>query len=365
MRSKLLLPLCLLLGITAHTQTTAPKYSNEFLSIGVSAQAMGMSNSVVAGVNDVTAGYWNPAGLVLVEPDIQLGAMHAEYFAGIAKYDYGTVAIPLRDKQAAIGFSLIRFGVDDIPNTLYLVEPDGSINYDNITAFSVADYAFMGTYATKLKWHDLRIGGSAKVVHRQAGEFATAWGFGFDAGAQLDHKKWKFGVQLRDITSTFNAWSFSFTEEEKAVLTNTGNTIPTNSLEITTPKMILGASYDFTLGQKFGLRTELDADVSTDGRRNVLLSADPISVDPHLGIEADYQDFIFLRAGIGNVQRYIPDDLTEEAWTLQPNMGLGVVIGPVQLDYAYSNIGKQAEVLYSHVFSLRLDITKAPKPATK
>ncbi|HNA59388.1 MAG TPA: hypothetical protein PLJ43_14750, partial [Chitinophagales bacterium] len=70
----------------AHTQTTAPKYSNEFLSIGVSAQALGMSNSVVAGVNDVTSAYWNPAGLMLVEPDIQLGAMHAEYFAGIAKY---------------------------------------------------------------------------------------------------------------------------------------------------------------------------------------------------------------------------------------------------------------------------------------
>ena len=100
-----------------------------------------------------------------------------------------------------------------------------------------------------------------------------------------------------------------------------------------------------------------------DGRRNVLLSANPISVDPHLGVEADYQDFIYLRAGIGNVQRYIPDDLTEEAWTLQPNMGLGIIIGPMKIDYAYSNIGKQAEVLYSHVFSLRLDINKNIKSA--
>ena len=40
-----------------------PKYSNEFLSIGVSAKALGMSNAVVAGSDDVTAGYWNPAGL--------------------------------------------------------------------------------------------------------------------------------------------------------------------------------------------------------------------------------------------------------------------------------------------------------------
>lgn len=351
----------LMFVVAAQAQTTAPKYSNEFLSIGVSAEAMGMSNTTVANVDDVTAAYWNPAGLLLIEPDIQLGIMHAEYFAGIAKYDYGAVAVPLREKNAALAFSILRFGVDDIPNTLQLIEPDGSINYDNITAFSVADYAFSGSYAKKLKWKDLRVGASAKVVHRQAGTFATAWGFGLDAGAQMDIGNWTFGAQFRDITSTFNAWSFTFTEEEKAVLINTGNTVPDNSLEITTPKIILGAAYDFTITEQIGILAEINADLTTDGRRNVLISADPISVDPHIGFEADYRDFIFLRGGIGNVQRYIPDDLFEEAWTLQPNLGLGLIIGPVQLDYAYTNIGKQAEVLYSHIFSLTFDVNKSTK----
>ncbi len=105
-------------------------------------------------------------------------------------------------------------------------------------------------------------------------------------------------------------------------------------------------------------------DITSDGRRNVLISADPVSIDPHIGIEADYKEFIFLRGGVGNVQRYIPDDLYEEAWTLQPNIGLGLVIGPVHLDYAYTNIGKQSEVLYSHVFSLMFDINKSVKPET-
>lgn len=76
------------------------------------------------------------------------------------------------------------------------------------------------------------------------------------------------------------------------------------------------------------------------------------------------QRIYFLRGGVGNVQRYIPDDLYEEAWTLQPNIGLGLVIGPVHLDYAYTNIGKQSEVLYSHVFSLMFDINKSVKPET-
>jgi hypothetical protein len=61
-----LLPLLLLLlspGLL-FGQATAPKYSNEFLSIGIGARALGMGRTQTAVVNDVTAGYWNPAGLL-------------------------------------------------------------------------------------------------------------------------------------------------------------------------------------------------------------------------------------------------------------------------------------------------------------
>ena len=63
------------------------KYSNEFLAIGVGGRSLGMSNACVATIDDVTSGYWNPAGLMGIESDLQIGLMHSEYFAGIAKYD--------------------------------------------------------------------------------------------------------------------------------------------------------------------------------------------------------------------------------------------------------------------------------------
>ena len=77
--------------------------------------------------------------------------MHADYFGGIAKYDYLAVAMPIQNNKRALGISILRFAVDDIPNTLFLVEPDGSINYNNIQTFSSADYAFLVVLCSKDK----------------------------------------------------------------------------------------------------------------------------------------------------------------------------------------------------------------------
>src|SRR5690554_7199722 len=84
--------------------SVAPKYSNEFLQIGVGARSLGMGNAMVAGVNDVTSVYWNPAGLTGVENKLDVSLMHSEYFAGIAKYDYIGLAHSI-DEKSAVGFA--------------------------------------------------------------------------------------------------------------------------------------------------------------------------------------------------------------------------------------------------------------------
>ena len=102
----------------------APKYSNEFLSIGVGGRGLGMSNAQTATVNDASSACWNPAGLSLVNGSVQAMGMHSEYFAGIAKYEYiGLVAKV--DATRALAFSFIRFAVDDIPDTTELIDEIG------------------------------------------------------------------------------------------------------------------------------------------------------------------------------------------------------------------------------------------------
>jgi hypothetical protein len=83
---------------------------NDFLNIGVRARGLGMGNAQVASTEDVYSGYYNPAGLANIPNTFQVGLMHSEYFAGIAKYDYGSFAVPVQDHKRVLGFSFFRFG---------------------------------------------------------------------------------------------------------------------------------------------------------------------------------------------------------------------------------------------------------------
>lgn len=355
----------LLLFLSATAQFR--KYSNEFLNIGAGARGLAMGSSQVASVNDGTAGYWNPAGLVGVKDYPQINLMHAEYFAGIGKYDYASVVFPGSNNKRAIGITGLRFAVDDIMNTLFLVEPDGSINYNNIQAFSSADYGFLLSYAQRLKQTEKKnvsFGLNAKVIHRSVGKFAKAWGFGLDAGLQIQSDKWRFGISGRDITSTFNTWSFSFTEREKEVLYLTNNEIPVKSTELTAPRLVLGVARDFRLGRKLSLMAEANIDLTFDGQRNTLVSTDPVSADPKLGLELNISDVFFLRGGINNFQKALSDGDTvnqKKVWIYQPSAGAGFKIQNVTIDYAFTNLANQSNPLYTHVFSLRLNMVNKNK----
>lgn len=362
MKKPILFITLLITFISTTSYSQFRKYSNEFLNIGAGARGLSMGSSQVASVSDGTAGYWNPAGLIGVKDAPNLNLMHAEYFAGIGKYDFASIAFPTSNNKRTFAVSGLRFAVDDIMNTLFLVEPDGSINYNNIQAFSSADYAFLFSLSQKLKESETKnvhFGVNAKVIHRNVGKFAKAWGFGLDAGIQIFQNKWKFGIVGRDITTTFNSWAFTFTDKEKEVLYLTNNEIPVKSTELTAPRLVLGVARDFRLGKKVNLLAEANIDLTFDGQRNTLVSADPVSADPKLGLEFNISNTFFLRAGINNFQKALADSDTlnqKQVWIYQPSAGAGFKISNVTIDYAFANLANQSNPLFTHVFSLKLDM---------
>ena len=324
------------------------------MNIGVDAAAMGMSSAVVAHTNDVNSGYWNPAGLIGIE-DGQVAAMHASYFANIAQYDYAAYAKPI-DDESAWGISMIRFGVDDILNTTQLIDASGNVDYNRISKFSTADYGFTFSYARKLKFSGLQYGVNSKIIRRVIGDFANSWGFGFDVGIQWKQNDWNFGLMLRDITTTYNVWNIN--EEEynkiKGAVVGQNQELP-QSTEITMPKAQFGVSKRFDLHNETSLLASGNLNMQFT-QTNDLINSNLVSVDPALGLEFNYTDLVFVRAGVGNFQNVTQIDNTKKVG-FQPNIGLGFRYKGIQIDYALTDLGDQSAALYSNIFSLKVDLS--------
>jgi hypothetical protein len=329
-------------------------YSNEFLNIGVDAAGLGMSKAVVATSNDVNAIYWNPAGLVGIE-DYQGSLMHAAYFAGIANYNHAAFAMPI-DKESTLGVSIIRFGVDDILNTTELIDSEGNIDFNSISLFSAADYAFNIAYARNLIFKDLKLGVNAKIVRRTIGGFASSWGFGFDVGIQFERNNWKFGLVARDVTTTFNSWAINETEFDKIknAISGQNQELP-ETTEITKPKLQAGVAKEFRIGRSFHLLTEVDLNVRF-AKTNDIFSSDMASIDPAIGFQLDYENIVYLRAGVGNFQ-YVTQFNDSKSLSLQPNLGIGFHYKGIQIDYALTNIGSVGNALFSNIFSITFEYT--------
>ena len=346
-RHQIIIIILLAISTNIHGQAVR-KYSNEFLKIGVGARYLGLGSSLSTSKGDPMSVFYNPAALATVE-QTSIGAMHNSYFAGIANFDYAGLAIPIKNDQV-IGFSLIRLGIDNIPNTIDLYNPDGTINYDNIKSFSISDMAGYISFAkSAARKEGLSFGGSAKIIHRNYGSFATAWGFGLDVGAQFISDNFQIGAFAQDISTTFSTWSFSFTDREKEVLRATNNEIPNSSSEITLPAIHFGGQYTYKIAKEKIHLTPIGKITLFTDQRNVLISG-PVSVDLSLGLESKFLDVAYLRLGVNNFTKAL-NGLGEEYTSFVPSLGVGVKLDQFDIDYSYNNIANTGIGLYSHVFS--------------
>ena len=211
---------------TSAIPQSVAKYAGEFISTGVGARALGMGGAFVSVVDDVTAGYWNAAGLSEIRYQ-QAAAMHSERFAGIVTYDYAAYARPYGNDRT-IGFSMIRLGVDGISNTTNALldygtdgipgtdDPDGTegngqldegerLNEDAITKFGDSEWAFYVSYGRQLTSR-FSYGGSVKFI-RKAFANHSANGLGFDVAFKYRFRDTIFiGANFQDVTTTLLAW---------------------------------------------------------------------------------------------------------------------------------------------------------------
>lgn len=356
----LLLILASGIGSPAHGQRIA-KYGADFLAGGVGARSLGMGGAYVALTDDVTAGYWNPAGLHQLQyPEIAY--MHVERFAGAVSFDYGAVAWPINERST-VSLSLFRSGVNDIVNTLDAWDPaldQPKPNYESfITRFSAADYAFFLGYSRRIS-EGLTFGMTGKIIRRTIGDFADAWGYSFDASVQYRTESLRLGGVLRDGAAMWQTWSVNPAAFEAS--DGDGNPIsyeeafdqelPEGGTEVVLPVARFGAGWVQPIGAH-QVTLAADLDLAFDGQQAFVPNVGDVSFHPRLGGEFSYRGVAALRAGINRIQ--YGDDIGLD---VTPSVGAGLTLNQLQIDFSFGDFaGLAAEDLgYSYRISAQLTL---------
>ncbi|HEY8258117.1 MAG TPA: PorV/PorQ family protein [Gemmatimonadales bacterium] len=178
---------------TAYGTTSA-----EFLLLGAGARGTALGGSFASIATDISALYYNPAGVALLErPGLLVGTY--DYVAD-TRYSWGGVAFPLSGGSRTIGFQLGTFGFKDQP-VFTEDQPDGTG-----ATYSVSETFIGATFAQNFS-DRFSAGLTAKYVDDKLGTVsgsAFAVDFGTNFHASLNNHPVKFSFVLANLGSNLS-----------------------------------------------------------------------------------------------------------------------------------------------------------------
>jgi hypothetical protein len=298
------------------------KYASEFLSLGVGSRALGMAGAYTATANDVTAGYWNPAGLIDA-PGVQFEFMHCKQFISSIQHNYLAASRKMSD-ESAFAVSLLYLTVNNIKdsrdayNSIY-----NKVDPSKVKLLNTGDYTLFVSYA-KLYNDKFSYGVNVKAIYRDY-EVESALGLGFDIAAKYKYNEsLALGLMLRDITTTMMAWS-------------------TGEKEFITPSIRLGVTYLADIS-RFNLTVQPAVDFNLLFEDRWFASQrhlGPISLDSFWGMEVAYKKALAIRVGLDDLNRF--------------NTGIGLQIPKIAFDYSFTAYQYELGDIHRISFHLQFD----------
>lgn len=321
------------LGIGPIQAQEVRSYAGEFLQLGAGARSLALGGTGVAVIDDASGAYWNPASISQLQYP-SLSGMHEARFDNTVVYDFAAFAAPLNE-QYSIAVTALHIGISGIKDTRSalidrnengIFDNDDYLDYSRVTSFGNYDWAFIGTLA---KIHDslLSYGVNAKCILRKLDPENTAFGFGIDVGLRYKiQNDLTIGAAVKDLTTTYLAYS-------------------SGAKELIAPMLTVGAAYEWNVfsSESHRLIPVCDIDIRFENRKTAsLISAGPMSLDVHSGLEYRFRDLVMLRAGYNDVKMM--------------TFGAGVRLPKLAVDYSFVSFGKEDQLGNIHRVSFSLTI---------
>lgn len=329
----LAVPLGLIFGQSTGKVTNVGTTAATFLEIGVGARAIGMGGAFVSTANDVSAIYWNPGGLgILDRPELLF--VHTSWIADIS-YDFAAAVIPL-GKHGTLGASITSLSMDEMKVRTVLL-PEGTGEF-----FDAGDLAIGLSYGLKLT-DRFSIGLNAKYITQKIWK-EKAQGFAIDIGTLFTttFNGLRIGATMMNFGSDMKMDGDDLLVYHDIDDTQLGNNdrifakleTGTWPLPLTFQAGIAMELYD-TKPHRFTLAGE--AIHPNDNTESLLL-----------GMEYGMKELFFLRAGYRNL---FQED-TEEGLTLGTGLSSQLFGNfKVTIDYAYADFGRLEN---AHRFALAM-----------
>ena len=262
-----------------------------FLKISPSARAAGMGDAFTAVANDVTAIFYNPAGLINIE-SFDFSFNHTDWIVNLSIIS-GVIAMPF-GRRGNLGLGFIKFDTEDFEETTVL-EPEGTGRM-----IQAGDIALSLAYAIRLT-DNLSFGFKTQYIEETidkdkakaiTADFSTYYRTGFrDLTLAMIMKN--FGPEAKFLSDKFKLPLY---------------------FNINTAMSIIGEQ-----GSDFQWLVSAESAFATDYRDRY-----------HVGTEIWIADLVAVRSGY----KFFYDT---EDWTVGAGLKLGVGSREIIIDVAYSN----------------------------
>jgi hypothetical protein len=292
-----------------------------FLEIGVGGRAMAMGGAYGAVANDVSALYWNPAGIAWTER-MQCELMHNDWLVG-TNYEFAGLLLPVPALRSTFGISYITLDYGEEP-VRTVERPEG--NGETFTGRDIAvalsygiaftdrfSFGITGKYISERIWSEV---GTAAAI--DVGIFYNTMVKGLRLGACVNNFGTKMELRGRRLRTVV--------DPDPGV--DNYDRVPVNYKTDLFPIPLLfrvGVSYEKKLGPFGQLLLAMDVNHPSNATESV-----------NLGLEYGFANMFYLRGGYASLfERDAANGLTLGGGVSFNNRrGLGV-----RVDYAWNDWG--------------------------